>query len=129
MTHIEKLPSPPHIEPELERRVLRAFAPLNARALGLAIGIVAALAMSALTELSMVVDKEHKFPLHLLRNYFPGYSVSVMGILVGALWAFAVGFVGGWLMAAVRNAVIGAWVLKAKVRADLEASRDVLDHI
>ena len=129
MTHIEKLPSPPHIEPELERRVLRAFAPLNARALGLSLGIVAALAMSALTELSMLVDKDHKFPLHLLRNYFPGYSVSALGILVGALWAFGVGFIAGWLMATVRNVVIGAWVLKAKMRADLEASQDVLDHI
>ena len=129
MTHIEKQPSPPHIEPELERRVLRAFAPLNARALGLSLGIVAALAISALTELSMVVDKDHKFPLHLLRNYFPGYSVTVLGILVGAIWAFVVGFVFGWLMATIRNVVIGAWILKAKVRADLEASQDVLDHI
>ena len=129
MTHIDKLPSPPHIEPELERKVLRAFAPLNARALGLSLGIVAALAISALTELSIVVDKDHKFPLHLLRNYFPGYSVSVTGILVGALWAFAAGFVLGWLMATVRNVVIGAWVLKARMRADLEASQDVLDHI
>ena len=129
MTHIDKQPSPPYIEPELERKVLRALAPLNARALGLSLGIVAALAMSALTELSIVVDKDHKFPLYLLRNYFPGYSVSVTGILVGALWAFAVGFVGGWLMATVRNVVIGAWVLKAKMRADLEASRDMLDHI
>ena len=67
MTHIDKQPSPPHIEPELERRILRAFAPLNARALGLSLGIVAALAISALTELSIVVDKDHKFPLHLPR--------------------------------------------------------------
>ena len=127
MTHIDKQLSPLHIEPEFERRVLRAFAPLNARALALSVGIVAALAMSALTELSMLVDPEHKFPLGLLRNYFPGYSVSALGILVGALWAFAVGFVVGWLMATVRNIVIGAWVAKAKVRADLDASKDVLD--
>lgn len=129
MTHIDKLPSPPHIEPELEQRVQRAFAPLNARALGLSLGIVAALALSALTLLSMVVDPDHRFPLKLLRNYFPGYSVTGIGLLVGACWAFATGFIGGWLMAALRNAVIAAWVLKAKVRADLEASQDVLDHI
>ena len=129
MTHIDKRPTPPHIERELERRVLRAFAPLNARALGLSLGIVGALVISALTELSIVIDPEHKFPLHLLRNYFPGYSVSFKGILIGALWAFIAGFIFGWLMATIRNAVIGAWVLKAKMRADLEASKDVLDHI
>jgi hypothetical protein len=128
MTHIDKQPSPPHIEPELERRVLRAFAPLNARALGLSLGIVAALAISALTELSIIVDKDREFPLHLLRNYFPGYSVSVAGILVGAVWAFVAGFMFGWLMATIRNVVIGAWILKAKMRADIEASRDVLDQ-
>ena len=129
MTHIDKQPSPLHIEPELEQRLQRAFAPLNARALGLAIGIVSAVALSALTILSMVVDKERQFPLHLLKNYFFGYSVSYAGIIVGALWAFGTGFIGGWLMAMARNVVIGAWILRAKMRADLEASRDVLDHI
>ena len=128
MSHIDKQPSPPHIEPELERRILRAFAPLNARALGLSLGIVGALVVSAVTELSILVDKDHKFPLHLLRNFFPGYSVSFKGILIGAVWAFAAGFVFGWLMATIRNAVIGAWILRAKMRADLEASRDVLDQ-
>ena len=129
MTHIDKQPSPPHIEPELEQRVQRAFAPLNARALGLSLGIVAAIALSALTLLSIVVDKERQFPLGLLRNLFFGYSVSYGGILVGALWAFGTGFIGGWLMAMARNVVIGAWILRAKMRADLEASQDVLDHI
>jgi hypothetical protein len=129
MTHIDKQPSLPPIEPELEQRLQRAFAPLDARALGLALGIVGAVALSALTMLSMVVDKEQVFPLRLLRNYFIGYSVSSSGVLVGALWAFGTGFIGGWLMATARNAVIAAWLLKARVRADLEASQDVLDHI
>ena len=129
MTHINKQPSQRPIEPELEQRLQRAFAPLNARALGLSLGIVAAVALSALTLLSMIVDKEHHFPLRLLRNYFLGYSVSYAGIFVGALWAFGAGFIGGWLMATARNVVIAAWLLKARVRADLEASQDVLDHI
>ncbi len=129
MSHIDKQPLPPRIEPELEQRVQRAFAPMNAKALGLSLGIVAAVALSALTLLSMAVDPHRQFPLGLLRHYFRGYSVSFAGMMIGALWAFGAGFIGGWLMAAVRNLVIGAWILKAKMRADLEASQDVLDHI
>jgi hypothetical protein len=113
----------------LEARLQRALAPMDARALGLALGITAAMALVAVTVLSMAVDPTGRFPLVLLGQYYLGYAVSPSGALIGAAWAFATGFAAGWLLATARNLVIAAWLLRVRVRADLEASRDVLDQI
>lgn len=44
--------------------------------------------------------------LSLLRYYFVGYSVTFIGSLVGAAWAFAAGFVGTYLVARVYNFIV-----------------------
>lgn len=115
-------------ERKLEQRLLRAFAPLDARALGLSIGIVAAVALSVVTMLSMAMDPAQRFPLELLRQFFPGYSRSLAGGVLGALWAFVTGFIIGWILCAARNMVMAFWLLKARVRSDIQASHDVLDQ-
>lgn len=45
--------------------------------------------------------------LRLLGNYFPGYSVSWFGAIIGFLWAALVGGLLGWLTAWVYNWVAG----------------------
>jgi hypothetical protein len=45
--------------------------------------------------------------LGLLANYFPGYDISFGGAAVGALWAFLVGYVAGWTVGTVYNAIVG----------------------
>lgn len=43
--------------------------------------------------------------LGLLRNYFPGYSVTWTGSLVGLAYGAVIGAVAGWLLARVYNRV------------------------
>lgn len=45
--------------------------------------------------------------LQLLAQYFPGYSVSWTGCLVGALYGMALGAVVAWAAAAVYNLIAG----------------------
>jgi len=117
------------ISPDVERRLALAFAPLDKRALGLAFGTALALLIALVTAVSLVADPTHRFPLELLAQYFAGYSVSAVGIVVGALWGFATGFFWGWFIAFARNFVLAVWLMTIRIRADFATQRDFLDHI
>lgn len=106
-----------------------AFAPLHKRNFGIAIGVACAALIAGVTLISVIVDPGDQIGLKILRVYFRGYSVSWSGILVGAAWAFVVGFVGGWFLAFSRNFVLATWLLYIRVRANLMQTRDFLDHI
>ncbi len=106
-----------------------AFAPLDKRALGVAFGIAAACMIVALTVLSLMTDPGRRFPLDLLAQFFFGYTVSWPGVVIGAAWGFATGFCWGWFLAFCRNLALSLWLLTVRVRADMAASRDVLDHL
>ncbi|MGQ0734406.1 MAG: hypothetical protein ACT4QD_12205 [Acidobacteriota bacterium] len=83
--------------------------------------------VAAITVLHLMAAPQDGLPLHLLAQYFTGYSVSWAGAAIGASWGFVTGFVAGWFVAFVRNFVLGVWVLA--VRANAEFSRSFLDHI
>ena len=106
-----------------------AFAPLDKRALGVAVGVAAAVVIFLVTAIYLIRSPEPGFALHLLGQYFYGYTVTWPGAIVGALWGFMVGFVGGWFTAFVRNLVLAVSVFAARTRAELDATRDFLDHI
>jgi hypothetical protein len=118
-----------HTPPDVEAQIVRAFAPLDKRALGVALGVAAAVVIATVTVLSLLLDPAQAFPLSLLAQFFAGYSVSWIGVLVGAGWAFATGFCWGWFLAFARNLVLSLWLLSVRVRADMATSRDVLDHL
>ncbi len=113
----------------LERRLRREFAPVDSRAVGLSVGLVAALGLSALTGLSVAFDAERQIPLELLDQFFTGYSLSTGGALIGAGWALVTGFMCGWLLATARNVVFAVWLLKARIRHEITASQHFLDHL
>lgn len=114
---------------ELETTIARAFAPLNKRALGIALGVALASVIVVLTIMSLMLDSERKFPLDLLGQFFFGYRVSVAGVAIGAVWGFVTGFCWGWFLAFARNLILSLWLLYVRVRADMATSRDVLDHL
>lgn len=118
-----------HTDAQLEAELAHVFAPLDKRALGLAMGVVAAVLLSLVTLASMIVDPNGAFPLGLLSQFFYGYSVSTVGILIGAAWAFITGFVWGWFLAICRNFVLALWLMVVRVRSDLSATRGFLDHM
>jgi hypothetical protein len=106
-----------------------AFAPAHKRAMGLAVGITAALCCFALTAVPLVRGRPEGLELELLSQYFSGYSVSWRGALIGAAWAGFAGFVMGWFFAFLRNVLLGFRLVVLKARAELAQTRDFLDHI
>lgn len=109
--------------------VSRVFASLHKRALGIAVGTVAALVVGGVTLASLVVDPEGRFPLELLAVYFYGYSLTPLGALIGAAWAFVGGFFLGWFAAFVRNFVLLMWLVVARARLRYLETQDLLDHL
>jgi len=112
-----------------DRELLLAFAPVDKRAFGVAVGIALALAIFMATLASMMLNPEGHFHLGLLGQYFAGYSVSWIGALIGAGWGLFVGFVAGWFAAFARNFAVALWMFVVRARAELRATRDFLDHI
>lgn len=106
-----------------------AFAPLHKRAFGVATGAVSALLIFAVTAIYLLRDPHPGFQLDLLGQFFSGYTVSWTGAVIGAAQAFVAGFVMGWFLAFTRNLVLAAMLFAGRTRSELEATRDLLDHI
>ena len=116
-------------EQRIVRRVQLAFAPLHKAAFGVATGIVFGGLVVFVTLLDMILDPTRQMPLDLLAQYFDGYTVSILGALVGGAWGFVVGFFAGWFVAFARNAVMALWVIYFRARADWQRTNDFLDYI
>ncbi len=123
-------PSDSALEGELDL----AFAPLHKRCLGVAVGCAVALLVIVATLLHLVRAPDeasvgHVLPLHLLSQYFYGYTVSPLGALIGGLWGLWLGFVVGWSFAFTRNFVLAAIKVFFRARAELNENAGFLDHI
>jgi hypothetical protein len=116
-------------EAQLDNALQLAFAPLNKRAFGVALGCAGALLMALLTVAVLVSDRAHEFPLGLLGQYLYGYDVTWPGVFIGAGWGFVVAFVAGWFFAFCRNAALAITAFAIRTRAELNETRDFLDHI
>lgn len=128
--HTAAPPSAPAVdEDELPHGLVLAFAPLHKRAFGTAIGTAAAALVFCLTAVHLIVRPEAGPRIELLGHYFYGYDVSWTGALIGAFWAFVAGFVAGWFVAFCRNLVIAISIFLTRTRAELQATRDFLDHV
>lgn len=102
---------------------------LHKRALGTACGMVLGALVFVLTATSLIVPGIPEYPLSLLDNFFPGYSVTWSGAVAGLLSAGFMGFVFGWFAAFCRNLVLAVWLLYVRARAQIAATQDFLDHI
>jgi len=114
---------------ELPRAATLLFAPIDKRAFGVAIGVVLGLAIFAVTAIDLTLHSPPWMGLSLLNQYFAGYSVSWTGAFVGLAWGFAVGFCAGWFVAFMRNLVLAISLFILQTRAELDETRDFLDHI
>lgn len=115
---------------EVPPQLLLAFAPLHKRALGLALGTACALIVFAVTAVNLLfVRPRDALNLYLLGQYFYGYTVSWGGAFIGAWWGFFTGFVAGWFLAFGRNFALALSLFITRTRAELQETRDFLDHI
>jgi len=93
----------PTENPVLKPSVLR----LHGLSLGLAIGAMAGVGMFSSTAWLVVRGTaEESVHAALFSNYIPGYSVSILGGLWGAIELFALVFVGSIVLAAVYNKIV-----------------------
>jgi hypothetical protein len=111
----------------LPPRLAVTAAPLKPVALGAAVGLLVALVFAVVTTAHLVVLPEAPH-LELLGQYLRGYHVTKVGVVVGAAWGGAIGFVAGWLLAFARNAAVRIWLDVVRTRANLEKS-EFLDGI
>ena len=116
-------------EDELPRPLVAALAPIDRRAFGVAVGVVAGLGLLLLTAIDLLRGPGRGLDLALLAQYFPGYSVTWWGAVVGFAWAFLTGFCAGWFLALVRNLGVAAWIFVVRGRHELSETRDFLDHV
>lgn len=77
---------------------------LNARAWGIAVGLLMGGGLFLATNLLVMQGgPDMGQHLSLLRVYFPGYSVSFVGSLIGFVYAFVIGYGLGRLIGTTYN--------------------------
>ena len=80
---------------------------LNAKVLGLALGILLGLAIFVATNWLVIKGgKQVGFHLHLLSQYFIGYRVMFFGSFIGFGYGFAVGTLCGSLIGWIYNKIV-----------------------
>lgn len=95
--------NPERLDEVVVARLLR----LNAFAQGIVTGIVAGLAVFIATNWLVLKGGRVVGPhLSLLSQFFIGYRVTFLGSLIGFAYAFACGFVGGYLVSSLYNWIV-----------------------
>jgi protoporphyrinogen oxidase len=109
-------------EPDLERikeALARVFLKLDEVAFGLALGTAVGLLLCFATLWLVLKGGEVVGPtMQLLSQYFPEYSVTIPGSLLGLMYGFIGGFVGGSGFALLRNAAVRLYIALVQRRAE-----------
>jgi hypothetical protein len=79
---------------------------LNTRAFALACGVVWGSAI-LLATVWLVAFGFHGQLMQQLDHFYFGYSVSWLGAVIGGIWGFCDGFIGGWVLAWLYNKFAG----------------------
>lgn len=107
----------------------RVFLKLDRVAFGLSTGITAGMSLFIATLWLIIQDGPLIGPnLQLLGQYFPGYSVTATGSLLGLAYGFAAGFVGGWGFAVLRNASLFLYMATIRRSAERRVLRRLLEY-
>jgi hypothetical protein len=90
------------------REVSRAVARIHGGVLALVCGTLGGVGLFTMT-VWLLIKGGARVGQHLglLGQYFPGYSVTWTGSLVGLLYGTVVGGIVGWVIGAVYNGVVG----------------------
>ena len=97
-----------------EEKLLKAVVRFNATSLGLILGLLIGLAIFLATNWLVIKGgpitrsgKEIVGPhLQLLSQFFIGYKVTFLGSIIGFLYGFAIGTLGGALIGWVYNRIV-----------------------
>jgi len=78
--------------------------PLNAKNLGLSIGILWSIMLFLMTVLSILTGYADGL-LRIVASLYPGYGISWPGAVIGLVYGFIDGFICGYLIAWLYNRV------------------------
>ena len=89
-----------------EEKLFSGILMLNAKVLGLALGVIFGLGIFVATNWLVIKGGERVGPhLILLSQYFIGYRVTFLGSFIGAAYGFALGTICGALMGWIYNKI------------------------
>ena len=127
--YLEEISPEPNEKVALKKLLERAFARMDKLGLATALGSVSGLLVFLATIFLIFSSGESAGPtLHLLSQYFYGYTVTVTGAFIGLVHSFLWGFLFGWLFAYLRNLFIAYFIYRVKKKAELLKFKDFLDH-
>lgn len=127
---LNKSLAPEAIIQAVEEVSKQAFPKLDPLALGLSVGIVlgVGLLLATLLLLAQGGDLSGK-TLTLLAQFYPGYTVTAVGGLVGLAYGFMTGFVVGWGYAFLRNAATALYLVSLYRSAQQSVMRQFFEYI
>jgi hypothetical protein len=112
-----------------ERLLLQTFARLDAKALGVAVGVWSGSTIFATTIFLLIKGGSPIGPtLGLLSQYFSLYTVTWGGSIVGFAYGLVFGFLIGWSIAFLRNLLVSVYLHLAKLKAYMSSANDFLDN-
>ena len=143
---IDQLMDKKTVSQELEQLsplMRRAFAPLKKRALGFAMGLTFGGGLFLVTAYHIIFQpgvptnlpslpfgNDPVGHLRLLGQYFTGYEPDTWGgATIGACWLIGLGFILGFVVAALRNLVVRIFLFSVRARGNLDANKGFLDQI
>lgn len=98
---------PVEVADQGEQMLAEAVVRLNANILGLVLGIIAGLIVFVTTNFLILKGGAVVGPhLSLLRNFFPYYSVTFLGSIVGFFWGLVFGYIAGFVVGSLYNLVV-----------------------
>jgi protoporphyrinogen oxidase len=135
-TYLEEIQTKEKIKPEdvvdvVQGKLGEVFPKLYPTAFGLSVGIVSGVLLFLATILILLQQSGTvaNSNLSLLNQFFPGYSVTIPGSLLGLLYGFISGFVAGWLFAFLRNTATAFYVASNYRSAQQGALRHFFDYM
>ena len=119
----------PHMEELIQGALSQVFAKLDRVSFGISLGTVTGLALFLATLVLVLKGGDVVGPkLQLLSEYFPGYTVTALGSLVGLFYGFITGFSSGWGFAFLRNATMFLYMATVHRRAELYELRKMFEY-
>jgi hypothetical protein len=102
--------SKPVVEPTLfsdEAQLQKVVLRLQGNILGLVLGIIFGVVIFIATNWLVLKGGDNVGQhLHLLRNFYWGYSVTLRGSFIGAAYGFVTGYLVGWAIARIYNWIV-----------------------
>jgi protoporphyrinogen oxidase len=119
----------PNVGELIEGALSQVFAKLDRVSFGLSLGTVAGLVIFLATLILVMKGSDVVGPkLQLLSQYFPGYTVTAYGSLVGLFYGFITGFSSGWGFAFLKNATTFLYMATIRRRTEVYELRKMFEY-